>query len=373
MVVRYNGQPERYRWRRQTFPGVLRLKPGPQTITLGAADVAGNGNFDLALWSIELVKPGVHERLHTAALRQRVDPSEFRKLRYGFMVHWTPESWPRHGERKPYGEAVRDFDVEGFADQVKQAGGGFVFLVTAHALQYLPAPIKALDRILPGRTTSRDLIADLAAALNRRGIRLMLYYHLGASADPEWLKATGFWDADTTRFWNNWESIVTELGTRYGDRVGGWWFDDGTVNYYYRSPDWERLNKAAHAGNANRMVAFNRWLWPAATEFQDFDDCEMCMDSTGNGWLAEGGDGRSTDGQAAGFPAAATLITEGDWLHGKKDTDVGPPRWTAEQMRRYLRDFLSRKSVPIFNLEIYQEGRVSQATVEMFAKAAAGM
>jgi hypothetical protein len=344
-----------------------------QTLTLRAVDSSPSGYFDLALWSLELVQPAVRDRLQAAALAQRVDPAEFQKLRYGFMVHWTPESYPSHGDRKSYVDAVRDFDVDAFADQIHQGGAGFVVLVTAHALQYLPAPIQALDRILPGRTTRRDLIADLVAALQKRGIRLMLYYHLGSGSDPEWLRATHFWDTDTTRFWNNWESIVTELGTRYGDRIAGFWFDDGMNNYYYRSPDWERLNRAAHAGNPRRTVTFNRWLWPPATEFLDFDAGEACFDPAGNGWLVKGGDGRYTAGLAAGLPAASTLITESDWVHSKKDTAILPPRWTPPQLRQYLRDFISRKNIPIFNLEVYQEGRVSSSSIEVFAKAAAGL
>jgi alpha-L-fucosidase len=74
---------------------------------------------------------------------------------------------------------VRDFDVAKFTEQVAQTGAQFVCITTSHALMYFPAPLKSLDRILPGRTAHRDLVADIADALGKRGIRLMLYYHLG--------------------------------------------------------------------------------------------------------------------------------------------------------------------------------------------------
>ena len=369
LLISHRPEPERFRWRRFPVPGTLRLEQGANTITLRASGVRRNGNFELSLWSLELVKPEVRDRLAQAALRARVNPADFQALRYGFMVHWTPQSWPSRGERKPYAEAVREFDVEAFADQIKQGGAGFLVLVTAHALQYLPAPIKALDHILPGRTTQRDLVADLAAALQKRGIRLFVYYHLGSIDDPDFLRASGFWETDTTRFFNNWVSIVTEIGERYGTRLAGWWFDDGMCNYYYRSPDWERLNRASKAGNPQRLTTFNRWLWPTATDFEDYDACEVCTDSAATGWLPVGGDGRYLDGPAKGLPAAATLITEGDWLHTRKDTPIGPPRWTTPQMKLYLRDFAARRIVPIFNLEIYQEGRVSPASIAVFAAA----
>ena len=79
---------------------------------------------------------------------------------------------------------------------------------------FLPAPIQSLDEILPGRTTSRDLIQDLAVELQKHGIRFMLYFHLGASSDPEWQTASGFWETDTTHFFENWKKIVSEIGLR---------------------------------------------------------------------------------------------------------------------------------------------------------------
>ncbi len=369
----HRAEPERYRWRRVAVPGTLHLRKGARPITLQTVEVRGGGNFELAVFSVELVLPATARRLESTARALRAGTAWFPAMKYGFMVHWTALSVPRRGERKRYADAVRDFDVEGFANQMQEGGAGFVVLVTAHAMQYLPAPIQALERILPGRTAPRDLIAELASALEKRGIRLMLYYHLGASSDPDWLKASGFWDTDTTTFFRNWQNIVAEAGARYGHRLAGWWFDDGTCNYYYRSAPWEALYRASKAGNPKRLVTFNRWLWPTATDFQDYDACEVCTDPSGNGWLPVGGSGHYLDGPAKGFQAAATLITEGDWVHEAKDSEIGPPRWTASQMRAYLRDFISRKNVPIFNLEIYQEGRVSPASIAVFREARKGL
>ncbi|MFO1529135.1 MAG: alpha-L-fucosidase [Kiritimatiellia bacterium] len=84
------------------------------------------------------------------------------------------------------------FDAEAFAERMARTGAGFVVFTTSHAEQMFPAPLASLDAVLPGRTTRRDLVADLAAALERRGLRLMLYHHLGSSRDPDWLRASGF-------------------------------------------------------------------------------------------------------------------------------------------------------------------------------------
>ncbi|MCX6876835.1 MAG: alpha-L-fucosidase [Verrucomicrobia bacterium] len=254
---------------------------------------------------------------------------------------------------------------------MRQTGAGFVVLTTSHAFQYFPAPLATLEKILPGRTSKRDLVADLAAALGQRGIKLMLYYHLGASDDSEWLKAAGFWDTDTSRFFGNWQAIITEAGERYKDHLAGWWFDDGSTNYYYRSAPWEKLDRAAKAGFSQRLVGFNPWELNSPTEFQDYFTGEGFEDPRGyNNLLVRGGDGCYPAGTHQGLQASACLITEGDWVHTRKDSPVGTPRWNAKQLAGMLKEFVAYHNVPLFNLEIYQEGTVSPPSVEIFEQAA---
>jgi hypothetical protein len=187
--------------------------------------------------------------------------------------------------------------------------------------------------------------------------------------DSEWMTASGFFETDTSRLFNNWCSIVSEVGNRYGKKLAGWWFDDGTTNYYYRSAPWERLEKAAKAGNPDRLIGFNPWELPLATEFQDYFCGEGFGDPGVGGTLPVGGDGRFPDGPYQGLQACATLIVDGDWGHWKKDSEIGKPNKTAADMARYLNAFISHKSVPIFDLEIYQDGTCSPASIELFKQA----
>ena len=358
-------------WTRRSLEGALRLPAGKQRVVLRAQATEHTNSFNVSLLSLELVRLAVRERLHTAALRLRADPRWLQEARFGLMCHWTSESAPRQGTRKPYAQAVQDFDVEGFAQQAQATGAGFVVFTTSHAQHYFPAPLASLDRILPGRTARRDLVAELADALGRRSMKLFLYYHLGASSDPAWLKATGFWETDTTRLFGNWTDMIGEAGRRYGDKLAGWWFDDGAVSYYYRSAPWEKLAAAAKAGHPGRLIAFNPWELPSPTEFQDYYCGEGNTDPGMGGLLARGGDGRIQGGSHQGLQACATLITEGDWVHARKDAEIGPPKWSAPQLAALLREFIACKNVPIFNLEIYQEGALSPRSVELFRHAAA--
>jgi hypothetical protein len=74
------------------------------------------------------------------------------------MFHWTSETKPRIGPPKPYQQAVRDFDLERFAQMVADMGARHVVFTTSHAGVYFPGPHKTIDSILPGRTRDRDLI-----------------------------------------------------------------------------------------------------------------------------------------------------------------------------------------------------------------------
>ncbi len=358
------------RWQRVVLSGTLPVPAGASTVTLRIAPADGTSAFDANVHAVELVRPAVRERLHQRALAMRADTTWFQQARYGIMVHWTSQSMPRQGDPKAYAQAVADFRVDDFAEQMRQTGAGFVVFTTSHAFQYFPAPLSALDRILPGRTAQRDLVAELAQALGKRGMKLMLYYHLGAADDAEWMKASGFWETDTRKFFGNWQAIIREVGERYGDKLAGWWFDDGSVNYFYRSAPWERLALAAKAGSPRRLIAFNSWELNSATEFQDYFTGEFCEDPRGyNGLLVAGGNGRYPSGTHQGLQASACLIVEGDWGHFRKDSPIGAPRWNAGQLAGMLKQFAEYRNVPILDLEIYQDGTVSPATVEVFHEA----
>ena len=357
-------------WQRMELPEVLHLAKGKTSVSFRMRST-DQKPYKAFFHAVELVRPEVRDRLHQQAVAQRSDTTWFQKARYGIFVHWTWQTKPRTGEPKPYAQAVADFDVPGFVAQMKATGAGVVVLTTSHAFQSFPGPNQALDRILPGRTASRDLVGDLADALGKEGIRLMLYYHLGAGGpgnDNQWLDVSGFRETDTTRFWANWQSIVREVGERYGNRLAGWWFDDGTTNYYYRSPRWADLAAAAKAGNPQRIIGFNPWAMPSATEFQDFYCGELNDNPSGvANLLTPEGTGIYPSGMFAGLQASGCLLFDGkDWVHGGKNQEIKKSKYSVERLTAIMRKFIARKNVPLWNLEIYQEGTVSPESVAIF-------
>lgn len=360
-----------FNWQRVKVDGLLDIAAGESTITVKIAAADGKTDFNAELHAIELVRPKVREALHQRALAMRSDPAWFQEAGFGMMVHWTKQSVPLQGDAKPYAQAVADFDVEKFADDMKSTGAGFVVFTTSHAMHYFPGPLKALDEILPGRTATRDLPADLAKALKKRGMKLFLYYHLGASDDPEFLNASGFWETDTTRFFNNWRTMIAEAGERYGDQLAGWWFDDGSTSYYYRSAPWESLARAAKAGHPRRFISFNAWELNNPTQFHDFCTGEACYDPRGiDALLSPADKGVYPSGTHAGLPASACLISDSNWVHTSPNTPPSAPRWNAEQLGDLLKQFRAHRNVPIFNLEITQDGHLSPESLAVFKTAA---
>jgi hypothetical protein len=358
----------------------LRLTKGRHVVTLRMAPVPRDAPFQAQVLALELTQPQVRDALHTQALAMRADSRWMAHETFGVGFHWTKRTMPRAGLAKSYDQAVSDFDVESFADQVASTGASFVYFTTAHADQYIPAPIKALDRILPGRTARRDLIADLIAALGKRHIKLFLYYHLGPIEDPAWAAATHMWDSNPARFLNNWQAIVGEIGQRYGKGLAGWWFDDGLYNYYYRSPDWAALDRAAKAGNPQRAVCFNSWSGASATEFQDYycgeevvpEGSNNLLNSDGslNGTLPSGGDGRITKGQFAGLQSSAMFVVETEWVHTKRDTEVAGPKWTPQSLAKTLGMLKAHGTAPMLNMLIYQDGTIAPKSLALVREAA---
>jgi len=160
------------------------------------------------------------------------------------------------------------FGVEAFADAVEQTGAAWVCFTATHGEMYWPGPSKTLDRILPGRTTKRDLIGELADALRRRGIRLMLYYHwcVHSAHNEAWARAAGAWDEDPHRWFDNMAAFFREISLRYGTRIEGFGYIDdcGFIVYQY-DPPWEGWARAIKAGNRNALVGYSPSWGPSVS------------------------------------------------------------------------------------------------------------
>ena len=168
---------------------------------------------------------------------------------FGIFTHWSSHSLPLKSYPLHFTAATSAFNVTAFAVAAAEASASFVVFTATWASFYLPAPISAVDDVLSGRTSERDLVGDLIEALQEKGIQLILYLHYGKD-DPQWWSASRFPSSD---WWQSWCSIVREIGGRYGENLKGWWIDDGVTGYYpWRAP-FRKMWRALKHGNRDRI------------------------------------------------------------------------------------------------------------------------
>ena len=169
---------------------------------------------------------------------------------------------------------VDGFDVKGFARQMAEARVGWViFCLDDHYFAWPCAPNKAFSDYTgyaPGEKCSRrDLVLDLADALNARGVKLICYFAglNGYMKEPKAL--AGLSDAASRgQFDDNSPpseecrkrrlAILKEYADRYKDKIAGWWFDGMDLNSYRDQPnDWSAVKAVVHAGNPRSVIAFS--------------------------------------------------------------------------------------------------------------------
>ena len=300
------GTPALPAFRRDWLNGRLVLKRGMNHITFALSDPSRKqvelARYDLAhpangwpkksfhVLSAELVRPGVFEGMKSRATELRTSTEWLVKGKYGLFISWVPEGYRLYGTEqtyKHYQTAVNQFDVEAFAAMVEQSGAAWITFTTTHGKYYYPGPLKAMDRVISGRTCKRDLVGELGDALGRRNVRLMLYFHPGPSAseDNEWATAAGISPVDDQRYNQIMIDIFAEIGQRYGPNTLGlvrrWSIRLLRTEHLVRAPDksvegWEQ--PTFHwilRVDFSEMVAFRRGLyrirnlpfWPVAAAY----------------------------------------------------------------------------------------------------------
>lgn len=281
------GTPALPAFRRDWLHGRLGLKrginkialrvpePTPKQLQLARKDLSDPPNGwpkrSFHVLSAELVQSEVLEKMKVRAKTLRANTDWMVKGKYGLFISWVPEGYPFFGAKQTYEhyeEAVNHFDVGAFARTAEETGASWVVFTTTHGKYFYPGPLKAMDRVLPGRTCRRDLVRELADRLGEFNIRLMLYFHPGPSAseDRAWANASGISPVDDNRYNQIMLNIFSEIGHRYGQKLSGWYVD-GAYGYYVRNTSFEHLTRALKAGNPGRAVGYFAWIYPKWSVF----------------------------------------------------------------------------------------------------------
>jgi hypothetical protein len=191
-----------------------------------------------------------------------------------YLVHMPSAPVPADMTPEKWNKKVNSFAVKAFADQLAELKVPYFFITIGQDGGYFCSPNNNYERLLgpsEGKLSERDLIADLAAELVPRGIKLGVYL-TGRARNPQTQK--------------EWLPVITEWSKRWGTSVSAWWLD-GNRN---TNSDYKSFTDAFKAGNPNAIVAYNtgpvgmnrQQLLPA-TDYEDYlaGECDYFLPTSG--------------------------------------------------------------------------------------------
>lgn len=352
-------------WDKKFFDGPIRLNAGIQTLQLRLVTVPGKQQPELSIYSIEIATEKNWKKYHTAAEKLRTKNAWLDKANYGLFFHWNARSQPEQGIAKSYVNAVQDFDVKKFSRIVHETGADFIVFTTSWDLQTFPAPLQSLHKLIPGNTTPRDLIADLADALASYNIKLVVYCNFRINRIG-WKKEDRMIAGKTDSFFTRISAIYQEIGERYAGKIGGVWIDDG-MGLYPHNASFEKITGLIKRQDKNLVVGYNSWIYPRFTDFQDFYGGEYGVSlhsaGVGNPHLPVGGNGYFIAGPQQGLKATfCGLLEPGDWTHTEPNEKIPPPLLAADTLITIVHEAMKRKNLPVMNVQVYQDGSISPET-----------
>lgn len=304
---------------------------------------------------------------------------EWMKSSVGIAVHWTSHSARIDGVCQPYQKAVEDFDAERFVNSVVESGAEHCLFTLTHAEQYLAFPNEPLERLLPGRTTQRDLIGEIADKLTAAGVKFLVYYNHSCNGDDdvEWKDACGYSagiGGDLDAFAQNICDIVAFTARRYGEKISAWWFDS-TYSVDPKGPHntiscdigdwqfpWDKLNRAAKSGHSGCAVCYNagigsNFLYSPNQDYYAGETVDIHEQFTpdevpgliGHRW---------------------TTIDSTAWVFDRKAAERGfaDMRYPTDEIIAFVADNLKNGRMSTFNMEVDQTGIINPKALKQFGE-----
>jgi hypothetical protein len=273
---------------------------------------------------------------------------------------------------------VDAFDVDGLVAQLRAVGADYFGITLGQGSGHYLSPNQTYEQLteLPdSKLSRRDLVAELGDALDREGMRLMVYtasecgwadlrarlrlgmthhhndHKLGLRAGPN------DWAANRrgqVEFLKHWQAFHREWAVRWGNRVAAWWVD-GCYEPSIRFPEDDPPNRTSmaevlRAGNPEAIIAFNQGKRKAYSGFgtnEDYtagevnDDMPTCEGP----WVQEGE-------HRVRFHLLSYL---GDtWGKG------GKPRFDDSRAVDLTRDILSKRGFVTWDVPPLVSGRICE-------------
>ncbi|MDR1440074.1 MAG: hypothetical protein LBJ10_08740 [Clostridiales bacterium] len=298
----------------------------------------------------------------------------FMDQKWGVFTHYlyelqnTPENVNNMGVGETSWDACADaFDAELLAGQLVDAGASYLIFTVMQRQRWMCAPNATYDRIIgakPGEACCRrDLISDLIAALDRRGIALFLYYTGdGPFDDPVAGPAMGLAKQRkplTEGFLANWSSVAREYSMRYGAKVRGWWVDGCYTYFGYTDQMLQWYADAMRAGNPDALLAFNNGVFDTVTPYSALDDytCGEMND------FFDYPESRFIGGAQWHTLAPLGLLRDAS----QRSSAWGAPgcKRDGAYMRDYVRKVNEKGGVVSVDVALYRDGHIDQEQFEV--------
>ena len=299
-----------------------------------------------------------------------------KQARWGVMTHFLAE-WiapEAHRSVEAWNQLIDNFDAEGLAKQLESVGAGYHLLTIGQNSGFYISPNATYDRLVgnqPSKCSRRDLVADVSAALQKRGIKLMVYLPSGAPArDSVAIKALEWRNGPypNREFQLKWEQVIREWSQRWGKKIAGWWFDGCYFpNSMYRSPEppnFASLAAAARAGNPASVVAFNPGVVYRIISVSPFEDYTAGEIDQPDRLTIR----RASEGKVDGAQIHVLSYLGKTW-------GQGDPRFSVEQIITWSRNVTGQGGVLTWDVPIQPSGLISPPFVDQLTavgKALAG-
>lgn len=226
-----------------------------------AGSLAGMLVIGISIAGVAWAEPAQPPAQSAEAAPASASPSDWlNEARIGAFMHFLP------GDPASFAK-VNDFDVDALADQLEAMGARYFVFTLGQNSGWFNAPNAVYDRVTGYRTgercSERDLPLELSRALHAKGIRLMLYLPCQTpNRDARAQRAFGLAEGPKDQpidlaFARRWAEVIHEWSARYGDKVGGWWFDGGYAWVGFNEDIARVYSEAVKSGNPQAIVTFN--------------------------------------------------------------------------------------------------------------------
>jgi hypothetical protein len=279
---------------------------------------------------------------------------------FGVMVHYLPD-------KQTIADVAR-FDAEALAASLARMRASYLILTLGQNNGQFIAPNAALELLCPGSIENRpprDLPMEIARALQRRGIGLVLYLPFRAPQGDAYLMDclgdVSEQKPPPARFIAGWTAVVREWSEHYGALAKGWWFDGVYNTKGMSAEDWNGLCAAARTGAPKRWLAFNSGEGPQRFSAK----AAPCQNLMAGELLQPPAPSVPSTTPASGLAFHVLTPLGASW------SQTTAPRFTAAQVRDWIADAKARGGLFTLDLPLDSDYRFLPTHIALVRSATA--